>query len=350
MPAPTKRTQVHRHPERGDYDRATIDAILDEALICHVAFNDGDGAPRCLPTIHARVGDTIYLHGSTAARAWKALRAGAEVCIAATIVDGLVMARSAFNHSMNYRSVVVFGTAREVTDEDELHTAAAAITSHVAPGREDEARMPTAAEYKQTLLLAVPIEEASAKVRTGPPKDDEEDMELSIWAGVLPLHTRPGEPEPDPRAQRGPRRSSLRLRVPPTRRAVSSSVETGSTAPRQLPGDAAHRVDPVRGHVRAPARELRLPVPRAVPHGERPLGDRGRSGDHRLRDRGDARAVLRRPADGSDRAPERDRDLDDHLGRRWSCSSSRHDRFPRCSRSSSSTRSSPSSIAPPPAR
>jgi uncharacterized protein len=198
MPAPTKRTQVHRHPERGDYDRATIDAILDEGLICHVAFNDGEGAPRCLPTIHARVGDTIYLHGSTAARAWKALRAGAEVCIAVTIVDGLVMARSAFNHSMNYRSVVVFGTAREVTDEEELHTAAEAITSHVAPGRQDEARMPTAAEYKQTLLLAVPIEEASAKVRTGPPKDDEEDMELPIWAGVLPLHTRPGEPEPDP--------------------------------------------------------------------------------------------------------------------------------------------------------
>ena len=119
-----QRTQVHRHPERGDYDRATIDQILDEALICHVAFNDGDGAPRCLPTIHARVGDTIYLHGSTAARAWKALRAGAEVCIVATIVDGLVMARSAFNHSMNYRSVVVFGTAREVTEEEELHTAA----------------------------------------------------------------------------------------------------------------------------------------------------------------------------------------------------------------------------------
>ncbi|MGH2678889.1 MAG: pyridoxamine 5'-phosphate oxidase family protein [Actinomycetota bacterium] len=198
MPAPSNRTQVHRHPERGDYDRSTIDQILDEALICHVAFNDGDGGPRCLPTIHARVGATIYLHGSTAARAWKALRAGAEVCIVATIVDGLVMARSAFNHSMNYRSVMVFGTAREVTDEGELHTAAAAITSHVAPGREDEVRMPTAAEYRQTLLLAVPIEEASAKVRSGPPKDDEADLELPIWAGVLPLVTTPGAPEPAP--------------------------------------------------------------------------------------------------------------------------------------------------------
>jgi uncharacterized protein len=198
MPAPTPRTQVHRHPERGDYDRATIDAILDEALICHVAFNDGGGAPRCLPTIHARVDDTIYLHGSKAARAWKALRAGAEVCIVATIVDGLVLARSAFNHSMNYRSVVIFGKAREVTDPEELHRAATAITSHVAPGREDEARMPTDEEYKQTLLLAVPLEEVSAKVRTGPPKDDEEDLALPIWAGVLPFVTRVGDPDPSP--------------------------------------------------------------------------------------------------------------------------------------------------------
>ena len=209
MPTPTQRTQVHRHPERGDYDRATIDAILDEALICHVAFNDGDDAPRCLPTIHARVGDTIYLHGSKAARAWKALRAGAEVCLVATILDGLVLARSAFNHSMNYRSVVDFGVAREITDLDELHTAATAITSHVAPGREDEARMPTQEEYKQTLLLALPLDEASAKVRTGPPKDDDADMDLPIWAGVLPLHTRPGEPEPAPELREG-------LDVPPS--------------------------------------------------------------------------------------------------------------------------------------
>jgi uncharacterized protein len=198
MPAPTQRTQVHRHPERGDYDRATIDAILDEALICHVAFNDGDGAPRCLPTIHARVGDTVYLHGSKAARAWKALRAGAEVCLVATIVDGLVLARSAFNHSMNYRSVVVFGKTREVTDRDELHTAAVAITSHVAPGREDEARLPTDEEYKQTLLLALPLDEASAKVRSGPPKDDDDDIALAIWAGVLPLTTETGAPDPSP--------------------------------------------------------------------------------------------------------------------------------------------------------
>ena len=198
MSAPTERTQVHRHPERGDYDPETIEAILDEALICHVAFNDGEGAPRCLPTIHARVGDTIYLHGSKAARAWKALRAGAQVCLVATIVDGLVLARSAFNHSMNYRSVVVFGTAREVIDPEELHLAARAITSHVAPGREDEARMPTDDEYRQTLLLAVPLDEASAKVRTGPPKDDESDRDLPIWAGVLPFVTAPAALEPSP--------------------------------------------------------------------------------------------------------------------------------------------------------
>src|ERR671914_2907934 len=153
---PTERARVHRHPERGTYDRATIDAVLDEALICHVAWVGDDEAPRLLPTIHACVGDTVYLHGSRGARPWKALRDGAEVCLAATIVDGLVLARSAFNHSINYRSVVVFGRAREVTDPDELLLAARAITEHVAPGRSGDARMPTDDEFRQTLLLAVP--------------------------------------------------------------------------------------------------------------------------------------------------------------------------------------------------
>jgi uncharacterized protein len=209
MRAPTERTQVHRIPDRGRYDRETIDPILDEALICHVAFVGPDGAPRCLPTIHARVGDTVYLHGSRAARPWKALRDGAEVCIVATIVDGLVLAKSLFEHSMNYRSVVVYGAAREVTDPEELHVAARAIASHVAPGREDEARMPTDEEYRQTLLLAVPLDEASAKVRTGPPKDKEEDLELPIWAGVLPLVTTPGDPIPAPHQADG-------VEVPPS--------------------------------------------------------------------------------------------------------------------------------------
>jgi nitroimidazol reductase NimA-like FMN-containing flavoprotein (pyridoxamine 5'-phosphate oxidase superfamily) len=196
--APSERTQVHRHPERGVYDADLIHRILDEALICHVSWMDPDGGPRILPTIHARVGDVLYLHGSRAARPWKTLRDGADVCVAATIVDGLVLARSAFNHSMNYRSVVVFGRAREVIEPEEMERAATAITSHVAPGRETEARMPTEHEFRQTLLLAVPLDEASAKVRTGPPKDDAPDIELPIWAGVLPLELAHGTPEPAP--------------------------------------------------------------------------------------------------------------------------------------------------------
>jgi nitroimidazol reductase NimA-like FMN-containing flavoprotein (pyridoxamine 5'-phosphate oxidase superfamily) len=196
MPAPTERTQVHRIPDRGHYDRDTIDAILDEALICHVAWADPGGRPRCLPTIHARVDDTVYVHGSRGARPWKAFRDGAEVCLVATIVDGLVLARSFFESSMNYRSVVLYGQAREVKEEEELHVASRAIAAHVAPGREDEARMPTDDEYRQTLLLAVPLEEASAKVRTGGPKDKEEDLDLPIWAGVLPLATTPVDPIP----------------------------------------------------------------------------------------------------------------------------------------------------------
>jgi nitroimidazol reductase NimA-like FMN-containing flavoprotein (pyridoxamine 5'-phosphate oxidase superfamily) len=196
--APTVRTQVHRLSERARYDRETIGRILDEALICHVAWSDGDGRARVLPTIQARVGDTLYLHGSRAARAWKAVAGGAEVCVVATIVDALVLARSAFHHSMNYRSVVLYGRAREVMDPDELLAAARAITRHVLPGREDEARMPTSDEFRQTILFAIEIDEASAKVRTGPPKDDQEDVALPLWAGVLPLVTRPGIPEPSP--------------------------------------------------------------------------------------------------------------------------------------------------------
>jgi nitroimidazol reductase NimA-like FMN-containing flavoprotein (pyridoxamine 5'-phosphate oxidase superfamily) len=203
MQAPTERTQVHRISERGHYDRATIDAILDEALICHIAWVDPEGSPRCLPTIHARAGDTVYVHGSRAARPWKALRDGAQVCIAATIVDGLVLARSFFEHSMNYRSVVLYGNARQVTDPEELHVAARAIAAHVAPGREEEARMPTDDEYRQTLLLAVPLDEASAKVRAGPPVDDDADHALDVWAGVVPMRLARREPVPDPALRSG---------------------------------------------------------------------------------------------------------------------------------------------------
>jgi nitroimidazol reductase NimA-like FMN-containing flavoprotein (pyridoxamine 5'-phosphate oxidase superfamily) len=195
---PSERAQVRRLPERGAYDRATIDAILDEALICHVAYVDDGGAPRVIPTIHTRIGDTLYLHGSRASRTLKALRDGAELCVAATIVDGLVLARSAFHHSMNYRSVVVYGRVREVTDRDELLSVARALADHVAPGRAAHARRPDDEELRQTLILAVTLDEASAKVRTGPPKDDDRDLSLPVWAGVLPIGVAPGTPIPDP--------------------------------------------------------------------------------------------------------------------------------------------------------
>jgi nitroimidazol reductase NimA-like FMN-containing flavoprotein (pyridoxamine 5'-phosphate oxidase superfamily) len=185
-------------PERGDYDRASIDRILDEALICHVAWVTDDGEPRLIPTIHVRVGDTLYFHGSRASRTLQALRAGTEVCVASTIVDGLVLARSSFHHSMNYRSAIAFGTAREVTDRDEQLVVAIALAEHVAPGRGADARPPTEDELRQTLMLAIDLDESSAKVRTGPPKDEEEDLDLPVWAGVLPLGLAPGTPEPAP--------------------------------------------------------------------------------------------------------------------------------------------------------
>ncbi len=195
---PSDRTRVRRLPERGVYERDAIDAILDEALICHLAWVTEDGWPRVIPTIHARVGDTLYVHGSTASRTLRGIRDGREICIEVTLLDGLVLARSAFHHSMNYRSVIVYGRAREITDPAENFAAQRALVEHVARGRAGDARMPNQRELDQTTLLAIEIVEASAKVRTGPPHDDEEDLELPVWAGVLPLHTVPGEPEPAP--------------------------------------------------------------------------------------------------------------------------------------------------------
>lgn len=195
---PSERTRVRRLPERGVYDRATIDAILDEALICHLAYVL-DGQPRVIPTIHARVGDTLYVHGSNASRTLRTVKDGAPVAIEVTLLDGLVLARSAFHHSMNYRSVIVYGSARPVTDPDEKWEAQRSLVDHVARGRADDARMPNQRELDQTTILSVPLDEASAKVRTGPPKDEEDDYGLPVWAGVLPLRTVPGDPEPDPR-------------------------------------------------------------------------------------------------------------------------------------------------------
>jgi nitroimidazol reductase NimA-like FMN-containing flavoprotein (pyridoxamine 5'-phosphate oxidase superfamily) len=196
--APTERTTIHRHPERGDFDRATIARTLDDALICTVAWVDDEGRPRALPTIQARVDDTLYLHGSRAARAWKAIAAGTEVCVTATVVDELVLARTSPHHSMNYRSVVLYGHAREVTDEAERYAAAKAITRHVLPGREDDAVEPGDRDWRETLIVAMPIEEASAKVRTGPPTDDEDRLDLDVWAGTLPLRTVVGSPTDAP--------------------------------------------------------------------------------------------------------------------------------------------------------
>ena len=196
--APTERTRVRRIHERGAYDPAIVRAILDEALIVHVAWVEDDGSPRQIPTLHARVGDTLYVHGSRASQTMRALRDGAEVCITATIVDGLVLARSLFHHSMNYRSVVVYGHAREVTDRGEFDVMARGLADHVAPGRGADARLPNEEEFRQTQILAVPIDEASAKVRTGPPQDDAADLGLPVWAGILPLRLATGEPEPDP--------------------------------------------------------------------------------------------------------------------------------------------------------
>ena len=203
MPPPSDRTRVHRHPERAVEDSATIHRILDDALTCTVAWVDEGGRPRALPTIQARIDDLLYLHGSRAARAWKAAAAGADLCVVATVIDELVLARTSPHHSMNYRSAVVFGRAREVTDTDELYAAARAITRHVLPGREDDAAEPRDADWRETLILAMPLDEASAKVRTGPPVDDADDLALDVWAGTVPLRTVLGEPTAAPDLREG---------------------------------------------------------------------------------------------------------------------------------------------------
>lgn len=201
MTEPSNRITVRRLPERGRYDTETIHQVLDEAMICHLSFITDDG-PVVIPTIHARLGDTLYLHGSHASRMMRTI-VDADVCVAATIVDGIVAARALFHHSLNYRSVVVFGTTRLVDDADERAAAFKAITEHILPGRWEEGRQPNVKEDKGTKLLAIEINEASAKVRTGPPGDDEEDMSSGIWAGVIPVATVAGQPIPAPDLEPG---------------------------------------------------------------------------------------------------------------------------------------------------
>ncbi|HXQ98658.1 MAG TPA: pyridoxamine 5'-phosphate oxidase family protein [Candidatus Limnocylindrales bacterium] len=195
---PTERTQVHRLPKRANYDRETVHRILDEAMICHVGFVV-EGQPYVIPTGFGRAGDTLYIHGSAASRMLGAAAEGIPVCITVTLLDGLVLARSAFHHSMNYRSVVILGKARSVESEKEKITALRTFTEHIVPGRWDDVRKPTPQELKATSVLAIALEEASAKIRTGPPIDDEEDYALPIWAGVLPLQLVPSAAISDPR-------------------------------------------------------------------------------------------------------------------------------------------------------
>jgi nitroimidazol reductase NimA-like FMN-containing flavoprotein (pyridoxamine 5'-phosphate oxidase superfamily) len=195
----TDRTRVRRNPSRGRHDRATIDAILDETLIAHVAYVH-DGRPAVIPTLLARDGDEILLHGSSASRTVRALRAGAEACVEATLIDGLVLARSAFHHSINYRSAILYGTLRAASDPER---ALERFTEKLIPGRWAHVRWPSPKELKATAVLALPIEEGSAKLRSGPPVDDDEDYALDAWAGVVPLRIVAGAPEPDPRLRVG---------------------------------------------------------------------------------------------------------------------------------------------------
>ena len=198
--APSPRTRVRRAPKRGVYDRETIHAILDEALVCHVGFVQDD-QPFVIPTLHARVGDVVYLHLSTASRLVRTLSEGVQCCLTVTLLDGIVLARVAFLHSANYRSVVVLGTARVVDDPEEKLRALEAFTEQMVPGRWDAVRQPNRKELKATQVLALPLDEASAKIRKGPPLDEDEDLDNDVWAGHIPLELQPSAPLPDPRGR-----------------------------------------------------------------------------------------------------------------------------------------------------
>jgi uncharacterized protein len=203
----TERTNLKRLPKRGHYDRETIFGILDEGFICHVGFVV-DEQPFVIPTGYARVDDKLYIHGSQASRMLRTVAGGVNVCVTVTIIDGLVLARSAFHHSMNYRSVVVFGRASIVEDHSEKLAALLAFSEHIVKGRWNDVREPSEQELRATTVLSLPLEEASAKIRVGPPLDDEEDYKLPIWAGVIPLQLVAGEPIKDPRLPEG-------IEVPP---------------------------------------------------------------------------------------------------------------------------------------
>ncbi len=203
----TKRTTLKRLPKRGVYDRNRVYEILDEGFICHVGFAV-EGKPVVIPTGYARVEDRLFIHGSQASRMLRTLSQGIDVCVTVTLVDGLVLARSAFHHSINYRSVVIFGRAALVEDQDTKLSALFAFSEHVIPGRWNDVRAPTPEEMKSTTVLALELTEASAKVRTGPPLDDEDDYSLPVWAGVIPLRLASSAPINDPRLPEGIARPS----------------------------------------------------------------------------------------------------------------------------------------------
>ena len=193
----TRQNRVSRVPDRGHYDEETIYNIIDEALICHVGLVQDD-QPVVIPTLHARKDNNILLHGSTKSRLMQYAQSGQNICVTITLVDGLVLARSVFNHSMNYRSVVLFGRGEAVPDEEKMECLKQ-FTDRLLPGRWDDARQPTAPELKATTIVSIPIELASAKVRVGPPKDDEDDYQLPVWAGVLPIKQQISSPQNDPK-------------------------------------------------------------------------------------------------------------------------------------------------------
>jgi nitroimidazol reductase NimA-like FMN-containing flavoprotein (pyridoxamine 5'-phosphate oxidase superfamily) len=198
----TERSQLRRLPRRGSYDSAVIYQILDSTFLAHVGFQQ-EGQPFVIPTLYGREGDKLYLHGSAASRMLRELETGVPACVTATLVDGLVLARSAFHHSMNYRSVVAFGIARKIVDAEQKMRALRTISEHVIAGRWDAVRGPSEKELKATTVLEFAIEEASAKIRTGQPVDDEEDYGLPIWAGIIPLQMEAETPVPDPRLTNG---------------------------------------------------------------------------------------------------------------------------------------------------
>jgi uncharacterized protein len=200
---PSERVRLRRKRERGSYEREVIDAILDEALIAHLAIVAENGQPLAIPTLHARHGDLVYCHGSVASRTLRALASGVPACLTVSLLDGLVLARAAMHHSANYRSVMLLGRATVVQDPEEKRAALKAVVEHIVPGRSEQVRGPTENELHATSVLAIPISEASAKIRTGGPLDDEDDYGLDAWAGVIPFTTTTGSPVPDPKLRAG---------------------------------------------------------------------------------------------------------------------------------------------------